>query len=479
MSKVYSDCSKILRECIERKKGLNSFSFSNSAVFALTCEVLKYHAILCEVLESSDVLKSKEGKSMDLYIILVQCYDLLISDKQSIDGGGKIKKYLLSNKARLCSEFARLKIRRKAKNNEDLLPAVVEIAQYARRNRILCSQEQVEEALKEEMNLEEGGVVDARVDWEKIKRSSQHFFRDAHIPDVYVFATGVKLGLSEVVRKGWLIIQQKASCFPAFLAARDNTSMSCCVDACAAPGNKTSHLASLLHGKKDASVWAFEKDKGRMANLQKRMRSAGCQNIVRCVHADFLSTNVSEPSFQRVDTVIVDPSCSGSGIVTRLGIFEDGENEDSGGSDRLKALAVFQVKAVLKAMSFPSVGRVVYSTCSVHEEENEDVVRQVLQNAPDFELIDVFPEWELRGQGQDMGKCVRVDAATHRTIGFFVAVFGRKITSAVDDLREDNKKNKKKRKKKKKSKKIERDDIPVEEESKTKKYKIDELCLCL
>lgn len=48
-------------------------------------------------------------------------------------------------------------------------------------------------------------------------------------------------------------------------------------------------------------------------------------------------------------------------------------------AERLQALAGFQRKVLSHALSFPALQRLVYSTCSLHREENEDVVQAVLQ----------------------------------------------------------------------------------------------------
>jgi 16S rRNA C967 or C1407 C5-methylase (RsmB/RsmF family) len=52
----------------------------------------------------------------------------------------------------------------------------------------------------------------------------------------------------------------------------------------------------------------------------------------------------------------------------------------NGVDTRLEKLRAFQIAALKKAMSFPAVRHVVYSTCSIHEEENESVVTEVLLN---------------------------------------------------------------------------------------------------
>ena len=82
----------------------------------------------------------------------------------------------------------------------------------------------------------------------------------------------------------------------------------------------------------------------------------------------------------RADYILVDLSCSGSGIVTRLdSIIDDaiGETEAAHAS-RLRRLSGFQLRLVLHALSFERVRRVVYSTCSAFREENECVVLDAL-----------------------------------------------------------------------------------------------------
>ena len=95
--------------------------------------------------------------------------------------------------------------------------------------------------------------------------------------------------------------QDKASCFPAHIllstlhdGVNDPTLRYDIIDACAAPGNKTSHAASLLAGAKgsavagDSNVFAFDKSTRRLALMERRMKEAGADKHVKCRAADFL-----------------------------------------------------------------------------------------------------------------------------------------------------------------------------------------------
>jgi hypothetical protein len=101
----------------------------------------------------------------------------------------------------------------------------------------------------------------------------------------------------------------------------------------------------------------------------------------------------------------------------------------------LEALQAFQTKVLCHAMELPDVVRISYSTCSVHEAENEDVVARALASpqGAGFRLVPALPRWSRRGRATDAlpeplaRACLRCDPDLDRTSGFFVALFERAL----------------------------------------------------
>ena len=148
------------------------------------------------------------------------------------------------------------------------------------------------------------------------------------------------------------------------------------------------------------------------------------------IHMDFLTSDPCSEVYSQVEYIIVDPSCSGSGMASRKDYLVDESLEAD--PARLRGLQQLQCRILSHALSFPGVRRVVYSTCSIHQEENEDVVREVLEGREDFRLVPLMQEtWDHRGlvrEGDDdIGKlCLRASPREDLTNGFFVALFERK-----------------------------------------------------
>ena len=292
--------------------------------------------------------------------------------------------------------------------------------------------------------------------------------RDAHVSNLLVFDPGTDLHDHPMVRSGEIVLQGKASCLPA--AALGPKRGWDVVDCCAAPGNKTTHLAALVGD--GGRVRAFDADGKRLKRLARNVSTAGAGSIVDAKRADFLEVDPLDPEYAGVRAVLLDPSCSGSGTAgtrgdyliaaargeTVEGTVEGGaEGDAEGGADgvrkddptrghhlrpdkRVDALAQFQLRALLHAFEFPAAERLSYSTCSVHEAENEAVVRAALPRAAElgWRLCAAMPEWPRRGlEGAVEGaEClIRADQFEDDMEGFFVAVFVRDERSIGKEAR--------------------------------------------
>ncbi|KAE9408389.1 S-adenosyl-L-methionine-dependent methyltransferase [Gymnopus androsaceus JB14] len=266
-----------------------------------------------------------------------------------------------------------------------------------------------------------------------ISASKKEFSKDEHIPALLLFHPQVSFQDEEAYKTGKVILQDKASCFPAVVLNPPASADSAVIDATSAPGNKTSHLSTLICNL--GTLFAFERDRKSFSTLQKMFSKAKCKNV-EPINADFLAVNPMDSKYSKVTHILLDPSCSGSGIVNRLDYLVESEQEvDSVQEDRLNKIAAFQLMMINHAMEFFSVQRIVYSTCSIHAIEDEHVVRAALESAEalsaNFNLAppsQVLPQWKGRGYANEMHdptSVVRCLPGEDATNGFLVSCFVR------------------------------------------------------
>ena len=163
------------------------------------------------------------------------------------------------------------------------------------------------------------------------------------------------------------------------------------------------------------------------------------KSVTTILNADFTTLDPSDSRFAGVTYILLDPSCSGSGL-DRL----DYTTPESDLSARLRNLSTFQTNLLKHALSFPSVQRVVYSTCSHHSEENEQVVMAALNEMHGWRVLrrdeqpDGIMKWYRRGiskefLSEDVSEgCIRCEKGTDGTIGFFAAAFTRDLISSKE-----------------------------------------------
>lgn len=235
--------------------------------------------------------------------------------------------------------------------------------------------------------------------------NDSQFLADIHINDLFVFPPSSKRywALSKLTKESKVILQDKASCFPSFLLSPPRNSH--VLDMCAAPGMKTTHLAAMM--KNRGKIWACELHKERYRILESTVQKTK-STCVQTVNSDalLLSKSIFDPNrekfnvffywffafifsflfpisskdpqeYSKVEYILLDPPCSGSGMTNRLSIFEKlhGKEKDA---ERLWQLGGLQFKLLKFALdSFPNAKRLIYSTCSLNPEENEAVNRLI------------------------------------------------------------------------------------------------------
>ena len=165
---------------------------------------------------------------------------------------------------------------------------------------------------------------------------------------------------------GCMYLQSLSSMMPPLVVnPQKNESI---LDMAAAPGGKTTQMAAL--SANTALITACEKNKIRAERLQFNLDRQGAKRVsVMCQDARQLS------DLFKFDKVLLDAPCTGSGTI----LIAEGEPERRMTPDWVAKTANTQKAMLKKALTLLSAGHeMVYSTCSILQEENEDVLRAVL-----------------------------------------------------------------------------------------------------
>ncbi len=168
------------------------------------------------------------------------------------------------------------------------------------------------------------------------------------------------------------------------------------LDLCAAPGGKSTQLASALMGT--GLIWSNEIVKSRANILLSNFERCGIKNgVVSNADPESLSTAL-EGYF---DKVLVDAPCSGEGMIRR-----DPKALQEWSVEHTLSCATRQLKILQSAKKALKPGGImVYSTCTFSYEENEGVISEFLKANPDFELSDCCEDF---GRNTLDGKAKRI-----------------------------------------------------------------------
>jgi 16S rRNA (cytosine967-C5)-methyltransferase len=196
------------------------------------------------------------------------------------------------------------------------------------------------------------------------------------------------------------------------------------VDFCAGAGGKTLQMGAAMGSS--GRLYAFDVSDKRLANLTPRLKRSGLSNVFPQRIASENDAKVKRLR-GKIDRVLVDAPCTGLGTLRRNPDLKTRQTVESIAELNAKQRSILAAAAALVKPG----GRLVYGTCSLLAEENEDIVGEFLAAHADFALV---PAGEvLKRQGVEvagMGDYLRLQPHVHDTDGFFAAVMERRKAPA-------------------------------------------------
>ncbi|KXG10500.1 16S rRNA (cytosine(967)-C(5))-methyltransferase RsmB [Anoxybacillus rupiensis] len=187
---------------------------------------------------------------------------------------------------------------------------------------------------------------------------------------------------TKAFRNGYMTIQDESSMLVA--RALHPSEHERVLDSCAAPGGKSTHIAELM--KRTGQVISLDVHEHKVKLIKQQAERLHLPNIAAYV----LDSRQASQYFAResFDKILVDAPCSGFGVIRRKPDIKYAKNEKD-----LRELARLQL-AILREVAplLKRGGTIVYSTCTIDHDENEEVVAEFLRLHPEFTVDDTLSE---------------------------------------------------------------------------------------
>lgn len=213
--------------------------------------------------------------------------------------------------------------------------------------------------------------------------------------------------------RGAVEVQDESSQLLGFLVAPRRHDL--IVDFCAGAGGKTLLLGALMHSH--GRIYAFDVSAARLARLKPRLKRSGLSNVHPQVIGSENDVRVKRLA-GKIDRVLVDAPCSGLGTLRRNPDLKWRQSPQSVAELTVKQAAILRAAARLVKPG----GRLVYATCSILREENEDIVGRFLKENAGFRSVpcnDILAQQRI---ALDTGEFLQLRSHVHATDGFFAAV---------------------------------------------------------
>ncbi len=198
-------------------------------------------------------------------------------------------------------------------------------------------------------------------------------------PEAIIIKGGSSIENNPLFQEGLITVQDESAMLVAPLL--DLEEDECALDLCAAPGGKTTHMAELLNGT--GKVYGFDLHENKLSLITENAERLGLNNIT----AEAMdATKLNSKFVASADKVLIDVPCSGIGIIRKKPEIKWNKTRKS-----LKELVPTQRAIMDNAWEYlKSGGTMIYSTCTLNKEENEENIEWFLNKHKDASVEKIF-----------------------------------------------------------------------------------------
>ena len=215
--------------------------------------------------------------------------------------------------------------------------------------------------------------------YEKLEEIGYNIEDGYACPEAIAIKGGKGIEDNQLFKEGLITVQDESAMLVApLLDLKEGDKV---LDLCAAPGGKTTHIAELLANS--GEVLAFDLHENKLSLIEENAKRLGLNNIV-CKAMDATKLNSDYISYG--DKVLIDVPCSGLGIIRKKPEIKWNKTRQ-----QLKDLVPIQREIMENAWQYLKPGgTLVYSTCTLNKEENEENLKWFLSKHNDAEIEKIY-----------------------------------------------------------------------------------------
>ncbi len=273
-----------------------------------------------------------------------------------------------------------------------------------------------------ELRVNSGKTTSAKVE-DFLKSTGIDYDKGKWAETALILAGNPRINDWEIYKNGQVEIQDEAAQLAVEIC--DLKPGQQVMDLCAGAGGKTLAAAAYMENK--GQIYAFDNNYNRLKDLKPRAKRADVR-ILQSQHVDTAGgkrQHILSEHEGRMDRVILDVPCSGSGVWRRNPELKWRLDED-----RLMKYCQIQKNLLSEVWDFVKPGgRLIYMTCSLFHDENETQVTDFLAGHDDAKLVPYAfqnNKTEIKTLSS-LVECLALSPYTHGTDGFFVAILEKKI----------------------------------------------------